>query len=450
MKKSIVLSIFLLCACEAISQINFDGEASIQGLYATKEELPFWFYNNNYGRISENTRITGLLSGAISDSFRDNSSFEIMASLNFQDGIGDKIFIDEAYIKYEREWLELIVGAKHQQEFYSGLSASNSNILLSDNARPVPGIKIETKRPIFFGRSDGGFGFLAKWGEYFLGDHLLEKNVRLHNKSFHLVYKSWNGWQLKAGIQHYAEWGGVSPRFGPQPGGFIDYLRIFTGRAGGGNASEADKANALGNHLGSWEFYIKRSFDKFSAQFIFNSVFEDGSGSRGANFPDGKYGIYIESENKRKLVNSFLYEFYYTRDQSGTGPHLYDNYFNSGIYPSGWTYKNRVLGVPFFTYNPHLNYIVNNKFMAHHIGFAGQFSTRFETFPYKIMASFSHNEGTYTRPLHLDGTNEDVMYVFSEFKFLNVPLDVKLQIGAEFNSFYDPIFGGGLKVSKSF
>ena len=46
------------------------------------------------------------------------------------------------------------------------------------------------------------------------------------------------------------------------------------------------------------------------------------------------------------------------------GPHLYDNYFNNGVYPFGWTYKGRVIGLPFFTYDSDENYIMNNKFIG--------------------------------------------------------------------------------------
>ena len=145
-----------------------------------------------------------------------------------------------------------------------------------------------------------------------------------------------------------------------------------------------------------------------------------------------------------------MYELHYTREQSQTGPHLYDNYFNNGVYPFGWTYKGRVVGVPFFTYDSELNYIVNNKFIAHHIGIAGQFSSYVQSFPYKILLTYSHNEGTFKKPLNIEGLNEDVLNFYSKWRFLNIPLQADLSFGFDFNSIKKPVFGAGISLSKEF
>src|SRR5690606_16390754 len=96
------------------------------------------------------------------------------------------------------------------------------------------------------------------------------------------------------------------------------------------------------------------SIDDYNIHFIYNHLFEDGSGRRLGNTPDGRYSIYVEDvedTHVKKWVRAIMYELYYTKHQSYTssGNDGTDNYFNNNLYRSGWTYESRVLGVPFIT-----------------------------------------------------------------------------------------------------
>ena len=450
MKFRLFLLLAILTTSNLIyAQVEFSGSVNLEGHFSTKDKLPFWFYSNQRGRVSEETNIDGWINGKLNYKISEETSLEIGGGLLYQDALKDEILIDELYADFKYKWLQFIAGRKQEAELYNGLSASNENILWSLNARPIPGIQFKTRHPIFF-TSNRRFGFEASWEEYYLGNNPGAEKVRLHHKNLSVLYHFNNGWKVKAGIQHFVQWGGSSDRFGDQPNGFEDYIRIVTGRGGGENSLESDQANALGNHLGSWEVYVSKEYRDYSFSFIYNNLFEDGSGSRLANFPDGRYGFFIDSHNKEKLVNSFMYELYYTREQSQTGPHLYDNYFNNGVYPFGWTYKGRVVGVPFFTYDPELNYIVNNKFITHHFGISGQFSTYFQNYPYKVLLSYAHNEGTYRKPLNSEGLNEDVLNFYSKIRVLNLPVQADLTFGFDFNSIKEPVFGAGISLSREF
>ncbi len=46
-------------------------------------------------------------------------------------------------------------------------------------------------------------------------------------------------------------------------------------------------------------------------------VFEDGSGLRRQNFPDGLWGGYLRFTDKPRLLQAIVYEFLGTKDQSG-------------------------------------------------------------------------------------------------------------------------------------
>jgi len=445
-----LFSIFILLTSSlSYSQVDFSGSVNLEGYSSSKDKLPFWFYSNQRGRVSEETTISGWVNGKLNFGISENTNLEFGGGILYQDALQDDVFIDELYADFKHKWFQIIVGRKQKEEFYNGLSATNENIIWSLNAQAIPGIQIKTNEPIYLD-SNRRFGFEASWNEYFLGDNQGAENVRLHHKEIQLQYNFRRGWKLKGGLQHFVQWGGTSTRFGDQPGGVSDYLKVVTGRGGGENSLETDQANALGNHIGSWELYITKELKDKKISFIFNNLFEDGSGSRGANFPDGRYGLFVESKNLDQFINSFIYEFYHTRDQSQTGPHLYDNYFNHGVYPFGWTYKGMILGAPFFTYDPELNQVVNNKFSAHHIGFSGQFSTYFQSFPYKVLLSYAHNEGTYRSSLNNAGLNEDTFNFYSKWRLLNLPVQANLVLGLEFNSSKEPVFGAGISLSKEF
>ena len=448
--KYLFLFLLFISAVNTLSaQLEYSGSINLEAYYSNKEDLPFWFYSNQQGRISEETNVAGWITGKMNYDFSANSSIEIGAGILYQDAFKDEVFIDELYVNFNYKWLQVIAGSKQKKELYDGLSASNENILWSLNARPIPGIQFKTNRPIYLD-SNQKFGFEASWNEYYMGDNPGAKNVRLHHKKIQILYNFRKGWSFKTGIQHFVQWGGNSTRFGVQPQGFSDYLKIISGRAGGNNASIPDQDNALGNHLGSWELSVIKSYADYELSFIFNNLFEDGSGSRLANFPDGRYGLFIKAQNQDQLLNAFMYELYYTKEQSQTGPHLYDNYFNSGIYASGWTYKGRVLGTPFFTYDPDVNYIVNNKFVTHHIGIGGQLSIASQELPFKVMLSYARNEGTYGSSLILPEIDENVLNFYSKWRLLTLPVVLSMDIGFEFNSRNEPIFATGISLSKNF
>ena len=402
--KSLKITVFLilsafLYAPNVFSQGTYTGSISSKGLYSFDEELPFWLYTNQRGRISRGTNTAVWLTGKSLFRLSEKASLEAGVGILFQDGLEDKFFTDELYAELNFEWLQIIVGKKQRPQLYAGLSATNENILWSLNAQPLPGIQIATNRPLYIDKNKR-IGFEGSWNEYFMGKDRFVQNAKLHHKNLYLVYRADNNWHFKAGIQHFAQWNGTSPVFGKQPSAFKDYIRIVAGREGGEDAVGGDQVNVLGNHLGSYELYISKSYKDFKTTFIYNSIFEDGSGSRLANFPDGRYGIHISKNNSKSWITEFLYEFYYTKSQSQTVPQLYDMYFNNGQYRSGWTHQKRVIGVPFVTTNYYEEYvggdspirIGNNVLLVHHMGLSGFVLGKQ---PYKLFFSYRKNYGHY-------------------------------------------------------
>ncbi|TVZ26033.1 capsule assembly protein Wzi [Gillisia sp. Hel_I_86] len=447
-KSHYIFLLFILAANQLFSQIEYSGSINLEGYASNKDELPFWMYSNTRGRVSEKSNFATWINGKAVYGFSSNSSLEVGAGILYQDELRNDDFIDELYASYKISWLEIVVGRKQKQEFYNGLSATNESFAWSLNARPLPGIQIRTQRPIYFNENEK-LGVEFSLNEYLLGDDRFVKAARLHHKRFHVVYNPHPGFSIRAGIQHYAQWAGDSPESGPQPSGFSDYLRVVSGREGGENSVVGDRMNVLGNHLGSYELYLTKKFENASVKLIYNHFFEDGSGTRFDNFPDGRYGIFWEKDSKEGFVNSVLYEFYYTKNQStnSLSPHGKDAYFNNfQTYRSGWTYQRRVLGVPFFDFSEEKDIVVGNRFLAHHVGFSGSL-TKSREFEYKILSSYVKKYGAYLKRY---SPNREEIYLKYDLGLFKDPFNLNLIMSAEYSNIAQPIYGAGLSLSKQF
>lgn len=437
--------IFLSVGITSFSQIEYRGEVNLEGYYSNKEKLPFWFYSNQRGRISEETNVAGWISGNVNYEFSSESSLEVAGGILFQDAFSDEVFIDELYIDYKYRWLQIIGGRKQEKELYHGLSATNENFAWSLNARPMPGFQIQTSRP-FYLNENKKLGFEFSWEDYLTGNDRFVEGTQLHIKSVYVVSNFVNSWQLKAGVKHFAQWGGDSPESGPQPQSFSDYLRIISGREGGENAVDGDKVNVAGSHLGTYELYLTRKFQNFDIKFIYNHFFEDGTGSRYANFPDGRYALYFEKHDKGSFLKGWMYEFYYTKNQSNnsSAPHKNDNYFDNRVtYNSGWTYQRRIIGVPFFDYSREEDKVIGNKFLAHHIGMNGNL----RSYPFKLLATYIRKYGTLSKSYN---PGREEVYLKYEMALMEKPFNLKMMLGAEYSNIAEPIYGAGVSLSRSF
>lgn len=443
------------------AQVDLKTSAETWLLASTKNDLPFWLHMNRRGRFTEETDFLGLISTEAQTGF-GNHQFRIGGGFLYNERLGKEVQVDEAFLEYNYKWFKVILGVQQRLEYYNGLSATNENILWSLNAAPLPGIQVQTSLPIFFSRSQK-FAFEAAWEEYFLGEDRYVQNAQLHHKQLSFIYHPREDWQIKAGIQHFAFWSGISPVLGQQPSGLDDYIRVITGREGGANAAKGDQINVLGSHLGSYELYMTKFFEDSEVQFLYNSIFEDGSGSRGANIPDGRYGVYFNKTDEIGWISSAIYEFYYTRNQSQTGPHLFDFYFNNWVYASGFTNRQQVLGVPFITTNYYEDYplgtstirIGNNNLLVHHFGLSG---TAFETFPFTFTLSYRRNYGHYrntgTRtyeyypaddPRGQIQLDKEILSQYLSLRLLNSNVKIDLTFAADFSANENNV-GGGVSV----
>ena len=444
-----LLPLILLSFSDVCAQyIDYSAAASLQGVISSEEDNPFWLQTNTRGRIGEETNFAGLVSGIGTYEFRDGAFLEVGLGVLYHDGFSENVVLDQYYASYENRWLHAYAGRKQKKEFYRGLSATNESVLWSLNTRPLPGIGFEITEPVYFWKR-AGLGFKASWEELFSDENdRYIQNIRVHHKSFHLVYSGFNNVELIGGVQHYVQWAGKSPEHGDLPSGVQDYLRVITGGSiiGGDGFIGESEINGLGNHLGGYEAILKTSYSDYNITLVYNTIFEDMSGVKLRNTPDGRYGIYIEDQEENKWVEAVMYEYYFTRNQSKNYPTTdgKDNYFNNHLYKSGWTYDQRVIGLPFILPREDNLGIAHNNIVAHHFGFTGD---AFYTHPYRFLFTYRGNYGAK------GGTSKPIERIMSSLLDVVVWqrfVEVNLKIGADFNSDTTENIGFGLRISKTF
>ncbi|MCY2687781.1 capsule assembly Wzi family protein [Salinimicrobium sp. TH3] len=428
-----------------VDDFNYSLEWDLRAMSSTQTKLPFWMHHNTYGLLAGDSQISTNISGRTSTFLTYDSQLFFGGGINYHDGTGSGVHIAELYMHFNNPWIYLTLGKKNRLLYYNGLSASNENILWSSNAPPLPGLQLGTKK-LLFPVERFSLGFQGAWEEYWFGNDGYVQETRLHHKFFRVILNKEN-WELSAGVRHFAQWGGKSPKTGQQPNDLGNYLKVLAGKEGLTDTENGPKI--IANHLGSYELIFTRSFFDFSLQFFYNSIFDDLSGRRMENFPDGRYGLYFTARDNDNIVNSVLYEFYYTMHQSknSQGFHKHDNYLNNGTYQSGWTYRNKVLGTPFFTLDDNSAGIISNRFIAHHLGIEGILGDYYQTFPYKLLLSYAENHGRYNKPFQ---EKQDVFYGLLELQLFQNLFDIHLQTGVEFNSQSAPVYGAGVSLKYKF
>jgi len=463
---------FQILAQENNTQYNVTLGAGL----SSDETLPFWLVSNKYGAVP-NTDYLLLNASIYSNLKKADKDFGIAYKINATGFIGNEnattgyiadenaVIINEMYLRLQYKNWALDFGNMHDQVKWEGLSSSNGNIVKSINSRSYPGINLKTLDYIKLPFAKKWLSFQGNFANYWLNDNRYVDNANLHHASLFLKFKLSGKFDLTAGIDHYAQWGGTSPTTGKQPSTFKDFMRIALGKSGGSSSLETDQLNALGNHIGSYLLQLNYYGDNANLNFYYSHPFEDGSGMEMQNWMDGLYGVMVDLKKPEAILTHLLTEFTYTKNMSGANPpdqgrdengdiihgRGLDDYFNNGVYSSGWTYFGRTIGSPYFTTKPvDENGITNgiirgdNRFMAFNIGAKGTF----HHINYKALISHVTYFGWFgneyeTKPKQFSGLLE-----FHIPQFHNIPFDISIS-GSFDTGTYRPVnFGGFLTLSK--
>lgn len=470
MKSILFIVMFLLVVSAQGQKRNVEYNVSLSGFTSTQKTLPFWAVSNKHGLIPNGDG--GLLEIGLFSDFNTKHAFQFaygVSAAGFLSQPGDKIILDQLFVSGKWRNLRLDLGMIHPEEEYNGVSSTNGNFMRSGNTRTFPGYNLRSdyiKVPF----TKGVISFKFNWADYLMTDNSYMDDVRLHNKSAYVKIVPHPRWEIIAGLEHWAQWAGKSPNGEKQPSSFRDYIKIACAKAGGTGSTLSDSLNALGNHLGREHLRINYLADNFILSFYHDIPFEDGSGTDFRSFPDGTYCFYYGAKNKEQWITDVMYEFYYTKYQSGSrhdrpatpeemakqdpNSHFYgrkilggcDNYFNNGEYRNGWTFYEQTIGSPFMTagFQGDIARVINNRVIAHHVGVKG---LAFKTTPYKMLLSYSQNYGTYDLPLpqkpcQFSGALEVTL------PLKKLPFTVETGVYGDFGSLFKDNVGLTIKLSR--
>lgn len=423
-----LIAIFIVSFANA-QKIEFSGEITATAIFSNEDSIPFWLMTNTSASIGAETNFSGIGDAQARYNFLD-SEVEVGVALFYRDGVNvDEFQRRDLYARYKSNWLKVTAGSKKYDVKLNSLSATNMNFLLSTNPRPLPGLIIEANNPINISKS-----LAIDWGiaHYSLNDDRHVDNALVHYKRLGLHWKINDRHVLKGTLQHFAQWGGTSPTEGKQDVSFESFLDVFVAKQTG------NRVNAEGNHLGSYllEYDLKTNFGQFA--FYHEHPFEDGSGTRFANFPDGVWGVFFKPKSK-EIITSVLYEYIDTTDQSfyvgGSG---IDSYFNHRIYRSGWSYDGQTLGLPFIT-PP-----TNNSVRAHQFGL----TSTIKKIDITLKTSIVESNGTLSVPFETQRNNIYALgkAVYSIEKYGQITL----LFGYDYNKHTKDIVGVGLSYAYTF
>jgi len=219
--------------------------------------------------------------------------------------------------------------------------------------------------------------------------------------------------------------------------------------------------------LGAYLVQLNYTAEKTNLSFYYSHLFEDGSGMEFQNWMDGLYGFMIDLKKPTAPVTHILTEFTYTKNMSGANPpdqgydengdkihgRGLDNYFNNGVYSSGWTYFGRTIGSPYFTTQPvDENGITNgvitgdNRFMAFNIGLKGNLNH----LKYKALLSHVTYFGWFNneyeiKPKQFSGLLEMVLPQNTK----GIPFDIAASFSFDTGTYAPVNFGGFITLTRN-
>lgn len=409
----------------AIDGLRYRGEAQVS--FSSGENTPFWLVSNKMGLSSIKKNNGYLRVGVFRDMETDKkftwgAGVDIAGAYNYT----SSFIIQQLYGEVRYRCLGAMIGSKEIYGEFNNPRLSSGNMLYSGNARPVPQVRVgipeftvvpytknwlAVKGYVAYGMfTDDG------WQRDFAGSRKHTEHVLYHSKGLFLRIGDVGRlpWSVEGGLEMAAQFGGKSISGDDvidMPNGLKDWLKVFFPSGGDSSTPMGEQTNIYGNHVGTWSLGVTYNpTPDWGFRAYYQHMFEDHSQMFfDYEWKDGFWGIEV-SVPKNPVISRFVYEYLYTKDQSGA---VYndtsasipeqvsgtDNYYNHGIY-TGWQHWGMGIGNPLII-SPIYNrdgsiFFRSNRLIGHHIGFEGQ---PLEELGYRVLMSYTRNWGTYGTPL---------------------------------------------------
>ncbi len=442
--------------------------ASQSTLISSGNDLPFWMVSNNNGVFTMHNNTYLLFQAGLKRELERDSlkkwGYTYGGNMVYGHAGTSDFHPNEYWLGLRFRTYILKIGAEADPVIYGGLSSTNGNMFQSRNARPVPSLSFSSNGYIPFYIAKKWLTFRFKYEEGLLEENRAVTNAHLHHKNLYAKASLSPSASISFGVEHYVFWGGYSTTRGQQPG-WNNYFRYILGLKGGGTATVSDQINVAGNQLGSYNLEVKKNWQTIAASFYWNHPFEDKSGMELVNLRDGLWGIHLSKNKRESLISDFVYEYMYTLNQSGsfhmrpaptptdpdrkTGRGM-DTYFTHGLYTSGYTHYQHMMGTPLFV--PDINAdgistgFTSTRMWMHHVGISGWLGGGFS---WKSMVTWSRNFGNYSN-MYLKPLDELSAIAECTFKPARLPFDVKTGIAGDYGDRFEHRVGGYLGFGIKF
>jgi hypothetical protein len=461
------------------------------GVVATGEHTPFWQINRQWGSVpvdANNLYVKGgvfhaqsLPGGWSAEAGVDVAAANASASGN--------IWIQQLYARLNLTIWRLDVGMR--EDYASSLNArlSSGDFVKSNNARPIPEIKISlpeylpvpyTKGNMYFkGDFSVGYYLDSRWKENTARPRNRDytTDILSHRKSVYFRFGNIadrNRLQFTVEMDHAAQWGGKLYQYRDrqyvvirQPQGIDDFIRMVVAKEGSAGASAADNAYVAGSQ---WGGYLFRFDYKLAAQrrlsIYTNHFFDDGSGMVFENYRDGLFGAEYKTGD-RSLLSGVVFEYIYTKQQTGPIHHNIgmddehrdrlikkgngnDNYYNNTDYVQGPSHFGQSLGsplllAPIYNTDGRINF-KSSRIIAFHLGVEGYLHPSLQ---YRLLLTGGQSWGSYYVPFLSVKKG-----VASLLELIYTParangFDIRLSAGCDNGEFFGGgTFGGSLTLRK--
>ncbi len=429
------------------------------GFYtATETQLPFWFYSNVQGKVDAgHTNLLNEISFKKPLYTRDELSVSTLGNILLRISGDNTIFFPELSLNASAFGLELDAGRFRQPIGLNNHELSVGSMMFGNHHTPVPKISISTPSfvDIPFAKGHVQFKGMFSHGWFETDRHI--SDPFLHQKYFYLRV---NVGPLSGtgGVIHNAMWGGTDSRFGRLPQSFKDYLRVISGlgAADGSNLPGGEIGNVIGNSVAGYEFDLLYKNNKFDISINRLFYLEDKVSTRFRSPWDGMWTADLSFHKNDRLLNVFTYQHFNTKRQDSRPDQLIgrQSYYNHFFYLSGWSYENKVLGIPTIIYDEETGRVVDNIMVGHHTGFIG---TMLENIEYKMLFTYARHYGTVADRTQNNGNivslnelrrDQYSWLLAADYQFQNIPeLQLNLKLGSDFGEFFENNFGLMLGVS---
>ena len=448
----LILSLFHILAGSVYSESdNFSTAAAeiSNSILVNNGVSPLWQLSKQWGSVQDVPlqHITEIMHSQRL-AFSNNLSFDygIRAFLSITDDTEAQA--NELFFRIRYGPLYFHVGKMREVVGAADSELSCGSMVISDNAEPMPKVSAGFYDYVTIPYTFGILQIKGHLAHGWFQDERYISDVLLHEKDAYVRLNTQTGFSPYAGLVHVAMWGGKHPD-GTRVCdiSWENYWRLFFSAAGGEDSPTGDQVNAIGNHLGVWDFGVDLSYPVITGRIYYQHFFEDRSGFRVfRNTIDGLWGLNLKF-TKFPIAEEILFEFLRTTHQSGDTPHIpgaCDYYYTHWTYLSGWTYKDRILGNSFFgTSGEGDNLVVdNNRIRACHLGLKGHH----QQIHWKFLISRAEYYPAYAAVSMVD-KKECMWHTLAETNiedFLGVQgLKVGCDIAYDFGTLEDA-FGGGI------